>query len=271
MEPDEKREQFNTWAKIERENHQQAHPNYKFTPSKPKKPRKEDDSDVGLTAGDAEWHPSRRGTTALRKFNAMVPVADATAPSIFPQPYSTYSHQPSGMSKHPHPAYSYGSPERSAQAHFEPVGAVSSTYYQNMYHHDNGYYEDIIYRKTPSPAGGGQEPFEDNGGVGPLGGYPTGVQPNQDMIDPSLIPRHPEGQYNQAMGVDVNFAAHQRWHPHHVMEAPAPRFIDSMGSLDDVLNHDPQLGELRGDATSWQVEELGTGQTHLGDWAGFLG
>ncbi|KAK0628152.1 hypothetical protein B0T17DRAFT_631160 [Bombardia bombarda] len=39
LEPEETREQFKTWAEMERDNHQKAHPDYKFTPSKPHKPK----------------------------------------------------------------------------------------------------------------------------------------------------------------------------------------------------------------------------------------
>lgn len=35
MEPEHIREQFKAWAETERDNHQKAHPDYKFTPSKP--------------------------------------------------------------------------------------------------------------------------------------------------------------------------------------------------------------------------------------------
>ncbi|KAM7192016.1 transcription factor ste11 [Rhypophila sp. PSN 637] len=35
MEPEHVREQFKAWAETERDNHQKAHPDYKFTPSKP--------------------------------------------------------------------------------------------------------------------------------------------------------------------------------------------------------------------------------------------
>ena len=46
MEPEEVRNQFNEWAKIERSNHQAAHPEYKFSPSKAtNKRRKDDDTD----------------------------------------------------------------------------------------------------------------------------------------------------------------------------------------------------------------------------------
>lgn len=41
LEPEDTREQFNEWARIERANHQNAHPGYKFSPSKPGKAKKD--------------------------------------------------------------------------------------------------------------------------------------------------------------------------------------------------------------------------------------
>lgn len=45
MEPQEVRDRFNELAKIERDNHQAAHPEYKFSPSKPANKRRKDDDD----------------------------------------------------------------------------------------------------------------------------------------------------------------------------------------------------------------------------------
>ncbi|KAK3066006.1 hypothetical protein LTR53_017803, partial [Teratosphaeriaceae sp. CCFEE 6253] len=45
MEPQEVRRQFEEWARVERENHAKAHPDYKFSPSKSTKRRKGDFSD----------------------------------------------------------------------------------------------------------------------------------------------------------------------------------------------------------------------------------
>ncbi|KAK3669504.1 hypothetical protein LTR78_010605 [Recurvomyces mirabilis] len=45
MEPTEVRQQFEEWARIERENHAKAHPEYKFSPSKSNKRRKGDMTD----------------------------------------------------------------------------------------------------------------------------------------------------------------------------------------------------------------------------------
>ncbi|KAH7136640.1 membrane magnesium transporter-domain-containing protein [Dactylonectria macrodidyma] len=44
-------EEFNEWARIERANHQQAHPGYKFTPSKTRKGKRENETDWGTRRG----------------------------------------------------------------------------------------------------------------------------------------------------------------------------------------------------------------------------
>lgn len=67
LEPPEIRDKYNTLAKIERENHQKAHPEYKFSPSKtvlPAKKKKDgepnDDGDGDGSDQDPEWTPGRR-------------------------------------------------------------------------------------------------------------------------------------------------------------------------------------------------------------------
>ncbi|KAF9740503.1 HMG box protein [Paraphaeosphaeria minitans] len=62
MEPPEVRELFNEYAKIERINHQNAHPTYKFSPSKAAAParkrKREFSDDEPSDLEDAEWNPS---------------------------------------------------------------------------------------------------------------------------------------------------------------------------------------------------------------------
>jgi hypothetical protein len=69
MEPPEVRERYNDYAKIERINHQNAHPTYKFSPSKAAtttaRKRKggysdDDDEPSDLDEPDAEWGPPGR-------------------------------------------------------------------------------------------------------------------------------------------------------------------------------------------------------------------
>lgn len=77
MEPDEIRNLYNNYAKIERDNHQLAHPNYKFSPAKPGAPPKkqqrsgysEDEMDEpsDLDDPDATWEPRGKPQPSARK------------------------------------------------------------------------------------------------------------------------------------------------------------------------------------------------------------
>ncbi|KAF4556952.1 HMG-box-containing protein [Elsinoe fawcettii] len=63
MESDELRNQYNAWAKLERDNHAAAFPHYKFSPSKTGGKKKEEDvyePDPDQGDSDAEYVPSRR-------------------------------------------------------------------------------------------------------------------------------------------------------------------------------------------------------------------
>lgn len=70
LEPPEIRDLYNEYAKIERINHQNAHPNYKFSPSKtltPARKRKGEfsDEDEPSDLEDAEWNPGH-GRSRIR-------------------------------------------------------------------------------------------------------------------------------------------------------------------------------------------------------------
>lgn len=93
MEPNEVRNKYNELAKLERIHHQEAHPDYKFSPSKPGalgRKRKgnfdEDESDPDVEPSDAddpdaEWGPP--GQRKNRPRQTRKPIASATsAPSI---------------------------------------------------------------------------------------------------------------------------------------------------------------------------------------------
>jgi hypothetical protein len=71
LEPPEIRELYNEYAKIERINHQNAHPTYKFSPSKtvvPPRKRKGEfsDDEDGSEIGDSAWTPGLGGGTKIR-------------------------------------------------------------------------------------------------------------------------------------------------------------------------------------------------------------
>ncbi|KAF2648361.1 hypothetical protein K491DRAFT_684743 [Lophiostoma macrostomum CBS 122681] len=78
LEPPEIRELYNEYAKIERINHQNAHPSYKFSPSKasaaPARKRKGEFSDEEASDldGDPEWNPGNRTRIKARRMDRSI-------------------------------------------------------------------------------------------------------------------------------------------------------------------------------------------------------
>lgn len=70
MESDELRDQFNEWARVERDNHARTFPDYKFSPSKSKLAKRrdweEDEDNASLGDPDGEYLPARRPAKMLR-------------------------------------------------------------------------------------------------------------------------------------------------------------------------------------------------------------
>jgi hypothetical protein len=94
MEPPEVRELYNEYAKIERINHQNAHPTYKFSPSKaaaPARKRKGDYSDDEPSdLDDAEWAPGQgrsRTRPSKRHERAYGYPANTMNADFFEQPF----------------------------------------------------------------------------------------------------------------------------------------------------------------------------------------
>ncbi|KAF4445069.1 hypothetical protein F53441_10993 [Fusarium austroafricanum] len=67
LEPARIKDNFDQWARIERVNHQRAHPGYKFTPSKPRKLRRDGDEVEDYSDNDSEWNGGRGPPSAARK------------------------------------------------------------------------------------------------------------------------------------------------------------------------------------------------------------
>jgi hypothetical protein len=70
LEPPEIRDLYNEYAKIERINHQNAHPTYKFSPSKtvvpPRKRKGEFSDDEPSDLDDSDWNPGQSGRSRHR-------------------------------------------------------------------------------------------------------------------------------------------------------------------------------------------------------------
>lgn len=96
MEPPEVRELYNEYAKIERINHQKAHPNYKFSPSKaaaPARKRKGEYSDDESDFEDGEGAPGGRSRARSTKRQDQNSIYSAAAlDADFFDPYGKNGH-----------------------------------------------------------------------------------------------------------------------------------------------------------------------------------
>jgi hypothetical protein len=89
IEPEELKDRYKDLAKVERENHQRAHPDYKFSPSKagtirkrgsPDDESEEDDGPNDYDDPDAEWAPGGRRTRNKRQRIAVESHANTISP-----------------------------------------------------------------------------------------------------------------------------------------------------------------------------------------------
>ncbi|KAI1137984.1 hypothetical protein F5Y05DRAFT_404602 [Hypoxylon sp. FL0543] len=178
MEPQELRDQYDNWAKIERENHRLAFPNYKFTPSKSKNKKgggvssrgRVDSEDDGSDLEGYEWEvsapPSRNASRAGRP--VYDPEADYHPPGMRPS-YSAYQSPPMAhQTRLPYPpahpsSFQYSNPGKPRPAEYG-AGLGQNQYYQQTTsypHHMYGgaipghmpsYVENVYINKTNSPA-----------------------------------------------------------------------------------------------------------------------
>lgn len=166
IEPDHVKEKFNEWARMERINHQNAHPGYKFSPSKPgaakggkrKSPGPDEDSDLE----DYDWQEGRS-----RKKIKSSPLAQRNQPVMYPPTGSAYRYSNSRGSSM-EPSYAEGRPMN--QSHFNTSNPqmkpppqyqsllAGGEYYEQTIrpnpHYDLGNYcsaEDVLLKKTQAP------------------------------------------------------------------------------------------------------------------------
>lgn len=177
MEPNEIRNQFDEWAKLERQHHQEAHPNYKFSPSKSTGKRRkgefsEDEDEPSDLDGDPDGE-YRNGRNVRQRRQERV---DATyLPSTIgfdSHPY--YGQQVSGYEQS---QYQYAIPGRPLPSNvmYDHNGLAynpqTNTYLPNNLQHQQvqyQYMQDIHGARVPTPSSlSGQQSL---GGYGLPGG-----------------------------------------------------------------------------------------------------
>lgn len=273
LEPEVVRAQFNEWARIERENHQHAHPNYKFTPSKParKSKRMGNESDDGSDLADPDWIQGRPAQVSANRANDQCgqPAGPGDAPLSIFESYHAYGSPSMGMSSPP--MYQYSNIGKPMPSPYGNIDLVGGHYYQQTIHSTprrGGLVEDIMIRETPPPTNyGGAEQAQDVY-HGQSSQYPPIGQRlgHETVIDPTLVSRsdviHYDGFYG-GFGLERGV----QWQSQQEMPDPGPPELqESMAPLDDVLAQDPQLGYLRGDEDGWKVEEMGGHHSQMDGW-----
>lgn len=172
QEPEHIRKQFADWAKLERANHQKAHPGYKFTPAKPKNAakRKRDSDDEASDLESYDWESGQRFKRLRSHTGTPVPEHDLyPTPGYYP-PAPQYGQHPAMMNQSAMlSSYGFNNPHKRMPAPYnsmalgQPGSYLSSNSMANHHYQQRGYaVEDVSYHKTPSPANQYQHPMQSN-------------------------------------------------------------------------------------------------------------
>lgn len=294
QEPDHIRKQFADWAKLERANHQKAHPGYKFTPAKPKNQKRKRDSDD--EASDLEmydWEGGQRVKRGRSQTGTPMPEHDLY------MPHQGYYQPPPHYPQHPHQqhmmassammsSYGYNNPNKQMPAPYGSMMGQSGQYLSsnsmaNPHYQQRGYaVEDVSYHKTPSPG----NPYHQSLQPSLMDAYtpqPHGLEhtpPPPDFIqdghlDPGMYPvsdspfdpsnplHLPENTLESTGLAGLDFSFDDAGVQHAATDMQSQEFGGEL-SLQDQQAH--QL--LRGNDESWDIQPLDEEQAggQYDDW-----
>ena len=157
LEPPQIREQYSEYARVERDNHQKAHPGYKFSPSKAhttNRKRKgesdeedEDDEPSSLDDPDVDWRPSHGKASRSRQNRR--PGREAGYPSNSSPLHRGALNQEFGLNRS---SYQYNNPGKPLPVAMTGQSAYGP-YYRTAIHPNrtNQNVEDVRIYKTESP------------------------------------------------------------------------------------------------------------------------
>jgi hypothetical protein len=283
LEPESVREQFNEWSRIERENHQNAHPGYKFSPSKgtPIKSSKRkvseelDSEESDLDDFDWERGSSKRHKKHQRSSPKPVENRSYAAPrSPYGYPQSRQISEEPSFGAYNKSSYQASNPGRPIPAPYNQSNLLHGQYYQQTVHHNMthpGLVEDVVIKKTVAPG---------MGHLGLPGGHlytmtdqylsQEGIVTPEHRIDPSLIAQDNgislDGyaeQYN--MYPIGNLGAGSQWQSlfgkvDRGQYQEEQSFTEASQSYNGMQLHEQQLQMLKGSQEGWSVEPLDVGQ-----------
>jgi hypothetical protein len=287
LEPDEIKDQFSEWARIERINHQNAHPGYKFSPTKPgttkasKRKMLEEPMSEESDLDDFDW---RGGSSRRPKKPRPAPrVLEQQQPVSYPTTRSAYQYTSRENSTEPNQggynrsSYQINNPGRPLPPQYQTQLQNGEYYQQSVINHQSiPGAQDVILKKTSAPGmhsylglpGGGVQEYDM---LYPYPQYEQHQAPEQ-RIDPSLMAQdhnlYDGSNYGDANRGGLYFSGShsgdQNWQPQYGMEAqerhdPVMPYLDAAQNLEGMQIHDPQMHVLKGHQDGWQVESLETG------------
>lgn len=297
LEPEEIKEQFSEWARIERINHQNAHPGYKFSPTKPgtAKPSKRKASEEPETEesdlGDFDWQagssrrPHKKPRPAPRV--EQQPVAYPTTRSAYHYSSRENSIEPThgGYNRS---SYQATNPGRPLPPQYQTSLQNGEYYQQSIVPHHLPRTEDVILKKTSAPGvHSGVHPGA-HSYLGLPGGqdydlmnqYPQSTPPvPEPRIDPSLIAQD-HTIYNDSNYGDPSslyFDEHQNgdrsWQPQYGLHSeeghdPLMPYLESEHRSEGLEIQDPHMHVLKGHHEVWKMESLDIGGEFDNNWLG---
>jgi hypothetical protein len=276
QEPDEIKDQYSEWARIERLNHQNAHPGYKFSPTKPgtAKPKRKQSEDLSEESDldDFEWQgrATRRPKKQRQSPGIDQPVAYPTTRSAYQYSSRENSMEPNngGFNRS---SYQATNPGRPLPSPYNQADLRAGEYYQQTIQNNPSLVgvQDIIMKKAAAPGmhsylglPGGQEYDMMNSYPHPQFEVP---QNGEQRIDPSLLAQDQalfNSQYIDPIQQNVYFGGSQngdqQWQPSYDHDPVMP-FLDPELTQDNSQIQDPHMHILKGGQEGWQVESLDAG------------
>jgi len=274
QEPDVIKDQFSEWARIERLNHQNAHPGYKFSPTKPgaakaKRKQSEDLSDESELS-DFEWQggSSRRSKKPRPSPRIDQPVAYPTTRSAYQYDSREHSMEPNhgGYNRS---SYQVTNPGRPLPPQYSQNELRAGEYYQQTIQNNPSMagVQDVILRKAAAPGmhgflglPGGQEYDMMNQFTHPQFEMPPH---GEQRIDPSLLAQDHaifNSQYVDPQNAYFDNTQHgdHQWQPLYEQDPVMP-FLDPALTQDGSEIQAPHMDVLKGIQEGWQVETLDSG------------
>ncbi|KAH7160112.1 hypothetical protein B0J13DRAFT_519534 [Dactylonectria estremocensis] len=247
LESAEVHEEFNEWARIERANHQQAHPGYKFTPSKTRKGKRENETgDGGSEADDPDWGTRRELPRSIdQRANTRNVLRLSETPSL------TYDPAPGALGDQSTAAYlemlGYATPQPSqVLPYYHPVHSSPYDPHIHQYPHAFSEFQPALDSRHSSPNVEYPAPPLDNGSAFLDNYYPEVTIVTETANDASFQADRLCDELlrfnNHALGATEDF-----WP--HVASAPNMAIVEFGGTSE----HD---NYLRGTAKDWEVTQL---------------